>query len=110
MKNALCCISLLLSCTGGWAQPTFLVVQLSGSGFYNRSGQKIALKIGTTLMPYDVVDLKAGTMLTMVCNNYADFQLAALRAPVTIALKNTPILAPARRVRQPGFFAIYGRR
>jgi hypothetical protein len=104
MKNALCCISLLLSCTGGWAQASFLVVQLSGSGYYNRSSQKIALKIGTTLMPYDVVDLKAGTMLTMVCNNYAEFQLAALRAPVTIALKKYSDSCPGAPSATTGFF------
>jgi hypothetical protein len=104
MKNALCWMSLFLSCTGGRAQTSFLVVQLSGSGYYNRSDQKIALKIGTTLMPYDVVDLKAGTRLTMVCNNYADFQLAAVRAPVAIALKKYTDSCPGAPSATTGFF------
>jgi hypothetical protein len=103
MKRALCWISFFLTCAGGQAQPSFLVVQLSGSGYYTRSDQKIALKIGTTLMPYDIVDLKAATRLTMVCNNYASFHLAALRAPATIALKKYMDSCPAVPGTTTGF-------
>jgi hypothetical protein len=77
MKVVLIGMGLLLISVVSGAQPSFVVAQLNGSGFYTRSAQKIPLKIGSPLTAADEMTLNGRAVATLVCDNYATFTLRA---------------------------------